>query len=105
MITASAPNGTEHNQGELPTETSLQQNYPNPFNPSTIIRYNLAAGSDVQLDVFDRLGRRVATLVEGTKSAGAHTVKFDASGLDSGSYFYGLRAQNQLYSKQMVLLR
>ena len=105
LITASAPNGTEHNQGELPTETSLQQNYPNPFNPSTIIRYNLAAESDVQLDVFDTLGRRVATLVEGTKSAGAHTVNFDASGLNSGIYFYRLRAQNQVFSKQMILVK
>src|SRR5690625_4411415 len=105
LITASAPNNTENNQGELPTQTSLEQNYPNPFNPSTIIRYNLAAESDVQLDVFDTLGRRVATLVEGTKSAGAHTVNFDASGLNSGIYFYRLRAQNQVFSKQMILVK
>src|SRR5690625_6034086 len=105
LITASAPNGTEHNQGELPTETSLQQNYPNPFNPSTIIRYNLAAESDVQLGVFDTLGRRVATLVGGSKSAGAHTVNFEAPALHSGVYSYRLREQKQAFCEQMSLVQ
>src|SRR5690625_7859588 len=77
LITASAPNNTENNQGELPTQTALGQNYPNPFNPSTIIRDNLAAESDVQLDVFDTLGRRGAALGGGSTSAGAHGVKVE----------------------------
>src|SRR5690625_5418417 len=48
LITASAPNNTENNQGELPTQTSMEQNYQNPFNPSTHISYNLASVNDVK---------------------------------------------------------
>ncbi len=86
-------------------ETALDQNYPNPFNPRTTIAFTLASESDVQLEVFDAAGRWVATLFDGSKGAGRHTVDFDASRLSSGVYFYRLRAGDFVQQKKMVLLK
>lgn len=85
----------------------LEQNYPNPFNPTTTIRYELPTASDVKLDVFDALGRKVATLVNGRKSAGSYAVTFDASryALASGTYFYRLQAGNAVETKKMLLVK
>jgi len=89
----------------LPTEFSLDQNYPNPFNPSTKIVYNVPVQSQIQLDVFDVLGRRVTTLVNEVQPAGQHIVNFDASQLSSGVYFYRLSTQNLTLSKKMILMK
>jgi hypothetical protein len=73
---------------EIPKEYNLAQNYPNPFNPSTAIQFSLKSPSSVTLEVFDVLGRKVVTLVNEQKSAGMHTVRWDASRVSSGLYFY-----------------
>ncbi len=65
---------------EMPREFSLSQNYPNPFNPATVVRFQVAAGGDVTLRVFDVLGREVATLVNEEIKPGSHEVTWDASG-------------------------
>lgn len=75
-----------------PDAYALSQNYPNPFNPSTVIRYDLPEQSEVVLQVFDIMGRIVATLESSTKSAGRYTTTFDASSLSSGLYIARLRA-------------
>ncbi|HBQ60574.1 MAG TPA: hypothetical protein DD671_13370, partial [Balneolaceae bacterium] len=62
--------------GNIPTAIELHQNYPNPFNPSTVISYQLAENSEVQLKVYDIAGREVADLVSGRKTAGRHSVSF-----------------------------
>lgn len=90
---------------ELPASPALHQNYPNPFNPHTTIRFELPAGADVRLDVFDVLGRRVATLVDARVAAGRHEVSFDASGLPSGVYVYQLRTGAATLSKAMQVLQ
>ena len=90
---------------ERPEGISLSQNYPNPFNPGTMIRYQLPATSDVQLEVFDVLGRKVATLENGLVQAGTHEVFFDASGLSSGIYIYRLNTGQQVLTRQMVLVK
>lgn len=88
-----------------PVAVSLDQNYPNPFNPSTVISYQISTNSMVKLEVFDMLGRKVSTLVDGRKAAGSHQVTFNASRLSSGMYIYRLRAGNQVFSKKLMLIK
>ncbi|MCB9358150.1 MAG: T9SS type A sorting domain-containing protein [Calditrichaeota bacterium] len=87
------------------SEFALHQNFPNPFNPSTQISYDLADATNVNLAVFDLLGRQVATLVNGAQNAGRYTVNFDASSLPSGMYFYRLETKNFTDMKKMMLLK
>jgi dienelactone hydrolase len=94
----------ERDQG-LPASFALSQNYPNPFNPTTTISYSLPAAVHVTLKVFDVLGREVATLVDGNQHAGANSLKFDASRLSSGVYYYRIVAGSFTGSRQMLLLR
>ncbi len=90
---------------EKPSEFSLQQNYPNPFNPVTTIRYFLSQPVDVQLEVFNVLGQRVATLINDQKPAGRHEVNFDASNLSSGMYIYRITAGEFVQTRKMVLVK
>jgi hypothetical protein len=83
----------------------LAQNYPNPFNPSTEIRYQVAGVSDVRLDVFDMLGRKVSTLVNERQAAGSYQVNFNAAGLSSGVYFYKLQAGTFVETRKMMLVK
>ncbi len=89
----------------VPTEFSLEQNYPNPFNPSTRIRYSVPQNSNVELKVFDILGRKVITLVNEIKSVGTYEIYYNAVGLPSGIYFYQLRAGDYVEIKKMLLLK
>ncbi len=90
-----------------PVEFELAQNYPNPFNPSTTITYRLSQASDVRLEVFDVLGRKVATLVQSRQGAGTYRVNFDASqfNLSSGLYFYRLTAGERSQTRRMILTK
>jgi hypothetical protein len=90
---------------KMPEQFSIAQNYPNPFNPSTTIRYGLPNRSHVTLTVFNTLGQQVATLVQGDQEAGYHEVRFDASGLSSGVYFYRLQAGTYVETRKLLLLR
>lgn len=90
---------------ELPAGYDLAQNYPNPFNSSTVIEYTTPTTGSVRLKVFDVLGREVASLVDGHIAAGNHQVRFDASRLPSGVYFYSLKAGGSSVSKRMLLVR
>ena len=77
----------------LPIKFSLEQNYPNPFNPATSIKYTLSSKQNVQLLVYNVLGKEIATLVNEEKPAGNHEVNFDASKLSSGVYFYQITSR------------
>jgi CubicO group peptidase (beta-lactamase class C family) len=90
--------------GRLPDNYRLGQNYPNPFNPSTTIRIELPKTSRVTLSVFDMLGREVTVLVNESRDAGVHEVRFDGAGVASGVYFYRLQAGDFVQSKKLVLL-
>ncbi len=90
---------------ELPSEYELFQNYPNPFNPVTNIRFSIANREWVRLDVYDILGKRVTTLVDGYVEAGEFNVEFDASELPSGIYIYRMTAGSFSMSKQLTLLK
>ena len=93
----------------LPTRFALGQNYPNPFNPSTVIPYQLAAAAHVRLDVFNVLGQRVATLVDGERPAGSHTAVWTATdeagqAVSAGVYIYRLVAGDATATGRMVLV-
>ncbi len=83
----------------------LSQNYPNPFNPSTIIRWQSSKSGRQTIKVYDILGNEVATLIDENKPAGTYEVKFDASDLASGIYFYKLITDGYISTKKMVLLK
>lgn len=95
--------GVEDNT--VPANFSLNQNYPNPFNPATTINFSLSSRSNVSLKVYDIIGREVATLVNGVKEVGTHTVNFDGANLASGMYFYTLTAGNFTATKKMMLVK
>ena len=78
---------------EIPGEFALHQNYPNPFNPTTLVSFELPVASGVRLEVFNVLGERVATLVDGELPPGSHALTFDAARLSSGVYFTVMRAR------------
>lgn len=99
------PSGISSLPVEIPKEFNLSQNYPNPFNPVTMIKFALPKASYVTLRVYDMLGREVAELVNGHKSAGQYIVDFDASSLTSGIYFYRLESNGFVDVKRMVVLK
>lgn len=84
---------------------SLDQNYPNPFNPSTKIKYSLERESDVNITVYDVMGREVADLLNERKPAGVYEVDFDASQLSSGVYIYKITAGDFVSSRKMILMK
>jgi hypothetical protein len=87
-------------------EFRLDANYPNPFNPSTTIRFTLAEDGKATLRVFNMLGQEVATLFDGEVQAGrVQQVKFDASGLPTGSYVAKLEAAGRQVMQKMVLMK
>ncbi|MFN3346167.1 MAG: T9SS type A sorting domain-containing protein, partial [Chloroherpetonaceae bacterium] len=97
-------NVIEVNAG-VPTQFVLEQNYPNPFNPTTTITYSLPITSVVRLEIFDVLGKKVATLVSAKQEAGTYTHTLNASTLSSGVYFYRLQAGAFSQTKKMMLVK
>lgn len=103
--------GSSHASSELSivinnvTEFALDQNYPNPFNPSTQIGYSVSERSNVNLVVYDLLGREVAALVNEVKEPGSYKVNFNASNLPSGVYTYRIQSGNFVQTKKMMLMK
>lgn len=83
----------------------LKQNYPNPFNPSTNIEFSLLRNEEVNLVVYDYLGREVQTLVSEPVSAGTYSVSFNGENLSGGVYFYKLTAGAFSETKKMLLIK
>lgn len=90
---------------EVATDFVLAQNYPNPFNPSTTISFTVANSADVKIEVFTIMGQKVATLTDGFKHSGSHTVSFDASKLASGTYMYRLTSGSTSIVRSMMLIK
>ncbi len=89
----------------LPEKSMITCAYPNPFNESAIIKYNLPRSTDVKLDVYDILGRKISSLVDNSQPAGEHQVTWQANGIPSGVYFYKLETDKYSESRKMVLLK
>jgi glucuronoarabinoxylan endo-1,4-beta-xylanase len=102
MPTSVGPNTNIH-----PAGFELVQNYPNPFSSSTSIPYQLKTQSDIQVDIYDILGRVVKRFSVGTQSAGVHSILWDGrnnSGdrVATGIYFYKLQVGGESQVKKMI---
>ncbi|MBK8551951.1 MAG: T9SS type A sorting domain-containing protein [Ignavibacteria bacterium] len=89
----------------IPVIYDLSQNYPNPFNPVTKINFDLPSDAMTVLRIFDASGREVSTPVNEVRTAGYHSVIFNASGMSSGVYFYTLSAGDFVSTKKMLILK
>ena len=94
----------------LPTEFALKQNYPNPFNPSTQIQYALPEDAMVTISIYDLMGRKVRTLVDGVQDAGYRTVMWNATNdmgrlVSAGVYIYSIQAGDFVQNRKMVLMK
>lgn len=98
-------NSTSVENNEMVTTFELSQNYPNPFNPETTIQYKLAKDGFVSLKIYDMLGNEIAALVNEFKPQGVYDIKFNASYLASGVYFYKIQAGNFFDTKKFVLIK
>jgi hypothetical protein len=97
--------GVSERDNAIPTKFSLGQNYPNPFNPSTTIAFSLPRAEHVTLKVFDLLGKEIATLVDKKLSPGHYEARWNAGDVESGTYFYQLRAGEFAATKKLVLMQ
>ncbi|HEY9165220.1 MAG TPA: T9SS type A sorting domain-containing protein [Candidatus Kryptonia bacterium] len=88
-----------------PATYRLDQNYPNPFNPATVIGYDVPLRSHIVLAIYDVLGRKIETLVDGEQNAGHHVASFDGSNYASGMYFYRLSTPGFTITKKMLLTK
>jgi len=94
----------------LPAKYELMQNYPNPFNPSTIITYSVPKLGNVKIEVYNVLGKKVATLVNQDQVAGTHSLVWNSSNdngskVTSGVYFVKMQAGSFSQTKKMVLVK
>ncbi len=96
--------GSLDNEG-IPVSWQLRQNFPNPFNPSTTIEYDVPVEGEVQLTIYNALGQRITTLVDGKRTAGRYAETFDAAALPSGIYIARLESGAASLSMKMLLLR
>jgi hypothetical protein len=100
------PTSVNQNQFTAPQSFELNQNYPNPFNPVTTISYNLPAAGEIELTIYDMLGRRVTNLVSGTQPAGTYQVQWDGGLMASGTYIYRLIVDGRpVQARKMLLMR
>lgn len=94
----------------IPSAYSLDQNYPNPFNPSTIISYSIPTPGNVQIKIYDVLGREVRSLINEEKAAGKYNIAWDSRDnygrrVSSGIYFYTITAGSFIQTRKMVLTK
>ena len=89
----------------VPLQFELSQNYPNPFNPVTYIQFSLVKSGKTSLTIYNILGQKVLTLLDGELLAGKHKVSFNAANFASGTYIYELKSDSKIISKKMTLLK
>lgn len=99
------PTSVNNEAEDSPLAFALDQNYPNPFNPSTTISYTVNEASSVNISVYNLMGQKVATLVDENKSAGQYNVRWNASGVASGMYYYRMEANGQAFTRKMTLIK
>jgi hypothetical protein len=90
---------------KIPRNFYLSQNYPNPFNSSTLIKYKLYLQSHVIIEIYNLMGRKVATLLDDIQQAGYYQMIWNAKDLSSGIYFYKLQAGGFVEIRKMLLIK
>lgn len=103
-VVAEGTNGIDDGL-EIPSKVTLHQNYPNPFNASTMINYELPEESQVTINIYDILGRKVTTLEDSRQPAGNHQLIWNADRFSSGTYFYKLTAGDFIETKKIMLVK
>ncbi len=83
----------------------LHQNTPNPFRTQTVIGYTLSEASYVTIDIYDLIGRRIASLVSSHQPAGYHQIQWNSDRTSSGVYFYVARIGEHASTRRMILLQ
>jgi len=106
VIDRNAPTAIENVASQIIDNYQLNQNYPNPFNPSTKISFQLKKSANIQLAVYDLLGKEVTVLATGLYEAGNHEVTWNATDFTSGVYFYKLKTNdNFVQTRKLVLIK
>ncbi len=100
-----SPIGIQQISSEVPNAFSLSQNYPNPFNPMTKIKFNVVKASNINVTVFDVLGRHITTLVNEKLNAGTYETEWNANSMPGGVYFYRVEADDFTETKKMILVK
>jgi len=95
----------EPDQRLLPTEISLNQNYPNPFNATTMIEFSLTSEMNINLGIYDIIGRQLMILVDERRRSGRHSVIIHGSNLPSGIYIVRMVANDQMLSRKITLMK
>ena len=94
----------------FPEVFALRQNYPNPFNPVTTIAYDIPEIANVRIDMYNILGQKVRTLVNGTHQPGMYHVRWNGTNdfgnpVSSGMYFYRISSEEFISVKKLVLMK
>lgn len=105
ILTADQATSVNSMGNNSPAGFNLDQNYPNPFNPSTVISFSIEKKSSVMISIYNVLGQKIRTLVNGDFTAGNHSINFNAENLSSGIYFYELKAGSQHIVRKMNLVK
>lgn len=86
-------------------EIDLYQNFPNPFNSSTIIQFQLAQENKIRIELYNILGEKIQTIVEGFYSRGMHSINFSSDKLPSGIYLYKMETGTQTLIKKFITIK
>ncbi|MEJ2194146.1 MAG: T9SS type A sorting domain-containing protein [Ignavibacteriaceae bacterium] len=89
----------------IPDQFALAQNYPNPFNPETVIEFQIPSNSMVNISVYNSIGEKVATLLNEQLEQGYYKRSFNGSNLPSGIYIYRLTANDEMFTRKMMLIK
>lgn len=95
----------KENESGVRSQFSLSQNYPNPFNPETTIEYTMQQAGQVELSLYDMMGRKIRVLDLRRVAAGTHSVRVDAADLPSGVYIYRLKSSEGVLTKKLTLIK
>jgi len=89
----------------VPREFAISSTYPNPFNSTLSIGYDVPKEASISIGVYDLMGRHVATIFDGSQTAGRHTVQWNANDAATGVYFVRLETPQSALTRKVLLIR